>query len=103
MVTPNKEGELYGILVLSFEDSSGKQIEVKKEFTGYAMAQFNPDDNMNTDPGIYDPIMNEPIEEEVQMSWWQIALCGFGSFLVTFIIVKIITTKIVRKKLEDEI
>ena len=103
MVTPNKEGELYGILVLSFEDSSGKQIEVKKEFTGYAMAQFNPDDNINTDPGIYDPIMNEPIEEEVQMSWWQIALCGFGSFLVSFIITKIITAKIVRKKLEDEI
>ena len=42
-------------------------------------------------------------EEVKTYTWWQIALYGFGSFIVTFIIVKIITTKIVRKKLEDEI
>lgn len=102
MVTPNKEGELHGTLVLAFEDSSGKQIEVRKEFTSYAMPEFVPDDSMTIDPGIYDPMMTEPIQEE-SMKWWQIALCGLGSFLVAFIIAKMITAKIVRKKLEDEI
>ena len=102
MVTPNKEGELQGTLVLVFEDSSGKQIEVRKEFTSYAMSPIVSDDNPSVDPGIYEPIMDEPAEEE-KMVWWQIALCGFGSFIITFIITKIITTKIVRKKLEDEI
>lgn len=102
MVTPNKEGELHGTLVLSFEDSSGKPIEVRKDFTSYAMPAFVPDDSIMAEPGFYDPMIEEPILEE-KMEWWQIALCGFGSFLVTFIITKIITVKIVRKKLEDEI
>ena len=101
MITPTKEGELYGVLVLSFEDSSGKQIEVRKDFTSYAMAEIIPEDNQFMDPGFYEPIIEEPIEEN--LTWWQIALYGFGSFLITFIITKIITTKIVRKKLEDEI
>ena len=49
------------------------------------------------------PGMMEPIEIEEPIETWVIVLSGFGSFIVMFIISKIITTKIVRKKLEDEI
>ena len=100
MVTPTKEGENVGTLILTFEDSSGKKIEVKKEFTGYAstMPSYNLDDYNPNDPGM-NPV--EPTEEPLNI--WMLIGIGFGSFLVSFIITKVITTKIVRKRLEDEI
>ncbi len=100
MVTPTKEGENVGTLILTFEDSSGKKIEVKKEFTGYAstMPSYDPGDYNPGDPGM-NPV--EPTEEPLNI--WMLIGIGFGSFLVSFIITKIITTKIVRKRLEDEI
>lgn len=101
-IMPTKEGENVGTLVLAFEDSSGKSIEVRKEFTGYAMAAFSQDDyNQDySEPGD----INMPIGyAEEQLNIWAVIGAGVGSFLVAFIITKIITTKIVRKKLEDEI
>ena len=101
-VIPTKEGENVGVLVLTFEDSSGKKINVKKDFTGFAMGAFvDPgiDDPGTMEPGMEGPV--EPVKEPVNV-WYAIGM-GFGSFLVAFIITKIITTKIVRKKLEDEI
>lgn len=106
MITPTKEGNASGTLVLAFEDSSGKTIEVRKDFSCYVAAPYVPDYNQGgiDNPYPYDPGMDNPSNEETKTyAWWQIALYGFGSFIVTFIIVKIITTKIVRKKLEDEI
>lgn len=100
-VTPSKEGENVGTLILTFEDSSGKKINVTKQFTGYAMADFTSTD----EPGMTDSGANvmpeEPAEEPLNV--WYVIGIGFGSFLVSFIITKIITTKIIRKKLEDEI
>lgn len=100
-VTPSKEGENVGTLILTFEDSSGKKINVTKQFTGYAMADFTSTD----EPGMADPGANvmpeEPTEEPLNI--WYVIGIGFGSFLISFIITKMITTKIIRKKLEDEI
>ena len=101
-VMPTKEGENVGTLILSFEDSSGKKVDVRKEFTGFAMAAFV--DPGVSDPGFYDPGFMEPMEPiEEPLNIWMTVGIGFGSFLITFIITKVITTKIVRKKLEDEI
>lgn len=100
-VSPSKEGENVGTLILTFEDSSGKKINVTKQFTGYAMADFTSTD----EPGMVDPgvnVMPEEPQEEPLNIWYVIGI-GFGSFLVSFIITKMITTKIIRKKLEDEI
>lgn len=100
-VSPSKEGENVGTLILTFEDSSGKKINVTKQFTGYAMADFTSTD----DPGMVDTgfdVMPEEPQEEPLNIWYLIGI-GFGSFLVSFIITKMITTKIIRKKLEDEI
>ncbi len=100
-VTPTKEGENFGTLVLSFEDSSGKIIEVRKEFSGFAMAEFVPNDVPSGDDSYMDPM---PIEPEVKnVNTWVIVGSGIGTFLVTFLIVKLIATKIFRKKLENEI
>lgn len=100
-VTASKEGENVGTLILTFEDSSGKKINVTKQFTGYVMADFGSNDN----PGMYDPwvyvMPEEPAQEPLNI--WYVIGIGFGSFLISFIITKMITTKIIRKKLEDEI
>ncbi|MBQ9280137.1 MAG: hypothetical protein IJ215_03730 [Clostridia bacterium] len=102
-VTPTKEGTNYGILVLSFEDSSGGIIEVKKDFEGFAM--IKPDfSDIPSDSGMYDPGVSEPIEPaETPVAVWKIILAGIGSFLLAFFVTKMITTKIIRRKLEDEI
>lgn len=99
-ITPTKEGKNYGILVLSFEDSSGGVIEVKKDFEGYAMSEPNFIDN----PYLDDPYIDEPTAPEgKEVAIWVIVLSGLGVFIVVFLITKMITTKIIRKKLEDEI
>lgn len=100
-VTASKEGENVGTLILTFEDSSGKKINVTKQFTGYVMADFGS----NGDPGMYDPWVDVMPEEPAQepLNIWYVIGIGFGSFLISFIITKMITTKIIRKKLEDEI
>lgn len=102
-VIPSKSGTNYGVLVLSFEDSSGRIVEVRKDFEGFAMDEPVFDEPSIMDPGYMNPGMMEPIEIEEPIETWVIVLSGFGSFIVMFIISKIITTKIVRKKLEDEI
>lgn len=101
-VRPLKEGENAGVLVLTFEDSSGKKIEVKKDFMGFAMASF--DEPIIDEPGMmYPGMMESMMPEEEPLNTWAILGIGFASFLVSFIISKAITVKIVRKKLEDEI
>lgn len=102
-VTPTKEGLNHGVLVLAFEDSSGGIIEVRKEFEGNAFAE-----NFFDDPGDVPPIDDQgfvdvQVEPETQIPGWQIALYGFGTFIVLFFVTKIITTKIIRKRLEDEL
>lgn len=101
-IRPTKEGTNYGTLVLAFEDSSGGTIEVRKEFEGNAFAEnfFEPVPDVPAGP-IDGPDI--PMDEGTQISAWQIILSGIGAFLVTFIITKIITTKIIRRKLEDEL
>ncbi len=100
-VTPTKEGENVGTLVLTFEDSSGKKIEVRKEFTGVAMSESFFDPGMDNMEGPDITMPEEPIEEPFNV--WMGVGVGIGSFLIAFFVTKIITTKIIRKKLEDEI
>ena len=101
-VTPTKSGTNYGTLILSFEDSSGAIIEVKKDFEGYAMemSSVDPTDDPTNPGGIDTPVVPE---EENKIATWVIVVSGIGTLLVTYIVTRIITTKIVRKKLEDEI
>lgn len=99
-VSPTKEGENNGVLVLSFEDSSGKIIEVRKEFQGYGMAQTVP----GGDDYPIDPTPITPVEPEKKpVSIWVIIGSSLGALIVSFVITKIIATKIFTKKLEKEI
>lgn len=98
-VIPTKEGEVYGILVLSFEDSSGRRIEARKDFQGFVMSSYQPGP---TDPYPVDPLPT-PTEEVSGLGMWPVIGISLGSFAVIFIIFKLIFTKIFRKKLEDEI
>lgn len=97
-VIPTKEGENSGSLILTFEDSSGKKIEIKKDFSGFAMAEPSYEDDMPMDDS------DMPIDQTGEpLTIWHYIGIGFGSFIVSFLITKIITTKIIRKKLEEEI
>ena len=100
-VTPTKSGANYGTLVLAFEDSSGQIIEERKEFEGFAMEMTIPDDPGIVEPGL-EPV-TPVVETEEPIETWIIVVSGIGAFLVTFFLTKVITTKIVRKRLEDEI
>ncbi len=48
-------------------------------------------------------INEEPVEEPTIFETWQIVLAGFGSLLVSFIVARFITKKIILKKFEDEL
>ena len=102
MVVPSKAGELSGTLVLTFEDSSGKKIEERKVFTTTAMAAFEPGEFDYPQGEMY-PTIEDNTETAKVYQWWQFVLFGFLGFVVSFIITKIITSKIIQKKLEDEI
>ena len=101
-VIPSKEGDISGTLVLAFEDSSGKKIEERKVFTTTAMAAFELG-GFDYDGGEGGMSSVDDFKEEKVYPWWQFVLFGFLGFLISFIITKIITGKIIRKKLEDEI
>ena len=56
----------------------------------------------------FEPDINNDIPvdidyDEDQLKWWQIALIGLGVFLVTMIVARLITIKVMMKKIEDEI
>lgn len=101
-VVPTKEGSNYGTLILAFEDSSGKIIEVKKEFEGFAMLQQSMDDFEGSYGGD-DIVLPDNDSDTFHISTWAIIGIGVGTFIVSFIVTKFITTRILRKKLEDEI
>lgn len=94
-----KDGECNGVLVLSFEDSSGEVHKVRKEFIGYVYGEMPSYNDM--DIGMMEPIVFE--EEESKLVWWQIALIIGGALVVIGIIIGIIVRKIRLKRMEDEI
>lgn len=100
-VTPTKEGMNYGTLILSYEDSSGKKMEVTRDFEINA---FEDTLVTNNDSEMIDYGEGEGSEEnKPNFETWQIVLSGIGSFLVLFLLTRIITKKIMLKKFEDEL
>lgn len=98
-VVANTPGDAKGRLVFSFEDSSGNVIRTEKEFGGFVYEDVPVTDF--EDLGMFEMPMEEPQEEG--MPWWQLTLIGLGSCLVTLIIVRFITIKVMMKKIEEEI
>lgn len=98
-VVANTPGEASGNLVFSFEDSSGNVITTKRSFSGFVY-----EDMPVTDFGDQPTFEHDFVEpESVGMPWWQLTLIGLGCFVVTLIIVRLITIKIMMKKIEEEI
>lgn len=101
-VIPSKEGVNYGVLILAFEDSSGGTIEVRKEFEGTAFAEnfFEPGGD---DPMMGGDVFEPTVEPEPEIATWVYIVSGIGTFLVSLLVAKMITAKIIRKRLEDEL
>ncbi len=100
-VKPLKEGQNFGTLVLTFEDSSGRNIEVTRDFeaTAYAMPQDEP---MGGETDLPYPV-DDNGEEAKHFETWQIVLSSIGSFLLFFLVARFITKKIIMKKFEEDI
>lgn len=92
-----KEGLNRGEVILTFEDSSGKVMRVSKSFVGNVLMEEATE--ITDMPEIEGPV----IEEETSFENWQLILIGIGSFLVTAIIIRSITKKIMMKKFENDI
>ncbi len=91
-------GNAKGSIIFSFEDSSGNVKTITNPIEGTVY-----EDMPAYDPGM-DDISVTPTEPETeQMEWWKLTLIGIGTFLLTTIIVRFITIKIMMRKLEDEI
>lgn len=91
-------GEARGNIIFSFEDSSGNVKTITKPIQGTVygeMPTYEPDMDMD--------MMIDAEPEIEQMEWWKLALIGAGAFLLTTIIVRLITIKVMMKKIEDEI
>ena len=99
-VIANTPGEASGTLVFTFEDSSGNVITTKRNFSGTVFEDM-PVPDYNNDQ----PVINPDIQptEKTGMPWWQLTLIGLGCFVATLIIVRLITIKVMMKKIEEEI
>lgn len=98
-VVADVAGEANGNLVFSFEDSSGNVITTKRAFSGFVYEDMPMTDFV--DQPVFEPDFVEP--ESNGMPWWQLTLIGAGCFVVTLIIVRLITIKVMMKKIEEEI
>ncbi|MBR6253263.1 MAG: hypothetical protein IKR04_05470 [Clostridia bacterium] len=98
-VRPTKEGLNSGMLVLTYEDSSGKRLEVVRAVSSNAYAEEEVDPSEFID---LDTEMGEE-NEGPKFEAWQIVLAGIGSFVVVFIVTKFITKKIILKKFEKDL
>lgn len=99
-VRADVEGQAKGTLTFSFEDSSGNVKTIERPIEGVVfgdMPIFEPDPGMMGDM----PIFEENLEE--QLAWWKLVLIGLGAFVITMIIARLITIKVMMKKIEDEI
>lgn len=96
-VRADVDGNAKGTLIFSFEDSSGNVKTIERPIEGFVYGDM-PTYDVDTD------IVEIPLEpEEEQLEWWKLVLIGAGVFLITVIIVRLITIKVMMKKLEDEI
>lgn len=99
-VVANNPGEASGTLVFTFEDSSGNVITTKRSFGGTVYEDM-PMPDYNDQPVINPDV--QPTQDNTGMPWWQLTLIGLGCFVVTLIIVRFITIKVMMKKIEEEI
>ena len=91
-------GNAKGNIIFSFEDSSGNVKTITKPIEGTVY-----EDMPAYDPGTDDMPVTPTEPETEQMEWWKLTLIGLGAFLLTTVIVRFITIKIMMRRLEDEI
>ena len=99
-VKPTVEGQNFGTLVLSYEDSSGKRIEVTRAFDSTAYAEESNNSEFEEFSTVDETEMDE---EGIHFDTWQIVLAGIGTFLVVFFLTKIITKKIILRRFEKDL
>lgn len=89
-VIPNEPGELKGYLVFTYEDSTGKEQEIREEFTLNVMEQ----PPMPEFPGGEFPPFEEPKPSPLKSKWL------WGGAIVLIVIVIFIIIKVRKKKKE---
>jgi hypothetical protein len=93
MIIPQNPGELKGKLVFEFEDETGEQHRVEKEFTVYVqeMQMMFPEDMPGMRPGMDKPGMGMEPGGGPRIKWWMYTAAGVALaviLLVVFLVIR---------------
>lgn len=85
-ITPDAAGTISGTITLSYEDANGKIQTVSKDFTATAEEYSDPWGGM--DPGMEEPMPDEP--QQTGLPVWGWALIALGGVAVVVVIVVVV-------------
>ena len=94
-IIPNKEGEIKGTIVVTYEDSNGTQKEIREEFVTTAMHMIM--DNGGGKDGINDMPVDANVDGAAKKSPIPL-LIGIGIGVVVVVAGTIVTVKVLKKK-----
>lgn len=105
-ITPTEEGEIEGKIILTYEDSTGKEHKEEKEFKEEVEADqmgemFDEDGNpISIDPETGEPITEEPTDDS---SFLTSPFTWIGLVAIIVIIIVLVKHKKKKKKSEEEL
>ncbi len=84
-ITPDAAGTISGTITLSYEDANGKIQTVSKDFT--ATAEEYADNMGGMDPGMEEPMPDEPQQTGLPVWGWALIVLGGAAVVVVIVVV----------------
>lgn len=84
-ITPDAAGTISGIITLTYEDANGKIQTVSKDFTATAEEYSDPWGGM--DPGMEEPMPDEPQQTGLPVWGWVLIVLGGAAVVVVIVVV----------------
>ena len=84
-ITPDAAGTISGVITLTYEDANGKIQTVSKDFTAIAEEYSDPWGGM--DPGMEEPMPEEPQQTGLPVWGWVLIVLGGAAVVVVIVVV----------------
>ena len=84
-ITPDAAGTISGVITLTYEDANGKIQTVSKDFTATAEEYSDPWGGM--DPGMEEPMPEEPQQTGLPVWGWVLIVLGGAAVVVVIVVV----------------
>ena len=84
-ITPDAAGTISGVITLTYEDANGKIQTVSKDFTATAEEYSDPWGGM--DPGMEEPMPDEPQQTGLPVWGWVLIVLGGAAVVVVIVVV----------------